>query len=58
MDLWDLEAAKSGAKRPPKYPRVWKAKGEKIRHGNADGLDPEEVKARLAEMSGRHLRSV
>jgi hypothetical protein len=56
MDLWDLTAAAATSKgKPPRYPRVWKAKGEATRHGNAAGLDPADVKRRLAEMAGRTL---
>lgn len=50
MDLWDLEAAKSGAKRPPKYPRVWKASGgggENTHYGDVAGRTREEVLALL-----------
>jgi hypothetical protein len=47
MDLWDLEAVKSGAKKPPKYPRVWKTAGDAKRYGNAAGMTREEVLARL-----------
>lgn len=48
MDLWDLEAIKSGAKRPPQYTRPWKTPGHRLRHGNAAGVDQETAKARLA----------
>lgn len=53
MDLWDLEAAKTGAKRPPTYPRVWKAAREVAQSGDAAGRTPEEVKALLREKFGQ-----
>jgi hypothetical protein len=47
MDLWDLQAAKTGMKSPPKYPRVWKTAGDAKHYGDARGLTREEVLARL-----------
>lgn len=52
MDLWDLTAAVTGAKRPPKYTRPWKVASDTARHGNAAGRTPEEVKALLREHFG------
>lgn len=53
MDLWDLEAAKSGAKKPPTYPRVWKTPTQTRRRGDAAGRTPEEIKALLRENFGQ-----
>lgn len=53
MDLWDLEAAKSGIKQPPTYPRVWKVTGPSEQYGDAAGRSPEEVKALLRERFGQ-----
>lgn len=53
MDLWDLTAAMSGAKRPPRYERPWKSPSTAERHGNAAGRTPEEVKAILRERFGQ-----
>lgn len=52
MDLWDLTAAATGTRRPPRYERPWKAALETERHGNAAGRTPEEVKALLRERFG------
>lgn len=52
MDLWDLEAAKSGAKSPPRYPRVWAARGEQERMGDVGGRSPDEVRDILRKARG------
>jgi hypothetical protein len=46
MDLWDLEAAKSGMKKPPRYTRPWKTDSNESR-GKLDGRSREEVEALL-----------
>lgn len=46
-DLWDLDYAKAGSKRPAKYPRPYKDPSEKKRRGNAAGRTPEQVHAAL-----------
>lgn len=43
MDLWDLEAAKSGAKKPPRYTRPWKSPGQQTKRGDAAGRTAEQV---------------
>ena len=56
MDLWDMTAAAAHAgskKQPPKYPRVWKVKGDTFRRGNAAGRTPEQVMAILREQFGQ-----
>lgn len=46
MDLWDLEAIKSGAKKPPKYERPWKSAASKQHLGDAP-MSRDELDARL-----------
>ncbi len=53
MDIWDLEAAKSGAKRPPIYPRPWKQATQTKTRGDAAGRTPDQVKAMLKEQFGQ-----
>lgn len=48
-DLFDLQQAAAGVKRPKPHPmRPWKQKGDVERRGNAGGRSPEQVKALLA----------
>lgn len=48
MDLWDLTAAATGTKRPPRYVRPWKDPRQTKRIGDVAGRTPEEIKALLA----------
>lgn len=52
-DLWELEYAKSGSRKPARYPRPYRAAKDTVRHGNAAGRTPDEVKAILAKHAGR-----
>lgn len=52
-DLWDLEHAKAGAKKPMTYPRPYKTDEKKVRHGTAAGRTPEQVREILRAFSGR-----
>lgn len=52
-DLWDLEHAKAGAKKPVTYPRPYKTAEQKVRHGTAAGRSPDQVKEILRAHSGR-----
>lgn len=51
-DLWDLEHAKAGTKKPARYPRPI-PQNDKIRRGDAAGRTPEETKAILREQFGQ-----
>lgn len=57
MDLWDLTAIATGTKRPPRYERPWKQKGESSRHGDASGRTPDEVKALLRQARLGHAEA-
>lgn len=52
MDVWDLEYAKSGAKKREEYPRPFKTKGrtrtEQV--GNTSGMTRDEVVAHLRRL--------
>lgn len=48
MDLWDLTAAATGAKKPPRYERPWKEIGQRAHVGDAAGVSTTDAKARLA----------
>lgn len=52
-DLWDLEYAKTGPKNKVRYPRPFPQPDEQVRHGNAAGRTPDEVKAILREHFGQ-----
>jgi hypothetical protein len=51
--LYDLEYAKTGAKKRQPYPMPWTEKGEQTRHGNAAGRTPDEIKAILRTQFGQ-----
>lgn len=57
MDLWDLEYAKSGTKKPSRYPRPYVVKGEQVQRGKAGGRTPEEVKELLRTRFGQPASS-
>lgn len=51
--LYDLEYAKTGAKRREPYPMPWNEDGVKTSRGNAAGRTPEQVKAILRTQFGQ-----
>lgn len=54
LDLFDLEHVKAaGKKAKPHGGRPWADRGTSVRHGNAAGRTPDEVKAILREHFGQ-----
>jgi hypothetical protein len=51
--LYDLEYAKSGAKKREPYPMPWNEAGTKTTRGNAAGRTPDEIKAILRTQFGQ-----
>lgn len=53
LDLYDLEHAKASKKAKPHTGRPWANLAQQVRHGDAAGRTPEEVKAILRTQFGR-----
>lgn len=51
--LYDLEYAKTGAKKREPYPMPWSEQGQKVSRGDAAGRTPDEVKAILRTQFGQ-----
>lgn len=58
MDLWDLTAAATGTKKPPKYPRQWVKTGTSESWGNVAGRTRSEIDDLLTQAKRGDLAPV